>query len=120
MEEEMSKLRIIARLKIHTGKLDEFKVLAATVLSVVQERCPGTLEYEWFLNSDLTECVVLETFASSEALLVHADAVAEHARQMFTLCDMLDIWLCGEPLAAVLERAAAFAPKPYAFLQGRH
>jgi quinol monooxygenase YgiN len=119
MDGEMSKLRIIARLKIHTGKLDEFKALAATVLSVVQERCPGTLEYEWFLSTDQTECVVLETFASSEALLAHADAVAEQARQLFAVCDMPDIWLCGEPSAAVLERAAAFAPKPYAFLQGR-
>jgi quinol monooxygenase YgiN len=55
----MSKLRIIVRLKIHTGKLDAFKVLAAAILSVVQERCQGTLEYEWFLSSDQTECVVL-------------------------------------------------------------
>ena len=116
----MSKLRIIVRLQIHMGKLDAFKMLAATVLAVVQERCPGTSEYEWFLSSDQTECVVLETFASSEALLVHADVVAEHARRLFTLCDIFDIWLCGEPSAEVLERAATFAPKPYAFLQGKH
>jgi quinol monooxygenase YgiN len=119
MEREMTRLRIIAQLKIHTGKLDELKVLAAAILSVMHERCPGTLAYEWFPSSDQTEYVVLETFACSETLLVHADAVAEQSRRLFALCDMPDIWLCGEPSAAVLERAAAFVPMPYSFLQGR-
>ena len=116
----MSKLRIIARLQIHPGKLEEFKARAATVLSVVQDRCPGTLEYEWFLRSNQTECIVLETFASAEALLAHAEVIAEPARQLFAVSDLADMWLCGEPSAAVLERAAAFAPTLYAFLQGRH
>ena len=61
----------------------------------------------------------LETFASSEALLAHVEATAAHSPHLFALCDMSDIWLCGEPSAAVLERVAAFAPQPYSFLQGR-
>jgi quinol monooxygenase YgiN len=117
MEGEMSKLRIILRVKIHAGKLEDFKAVAGAFLSTVRERCPGTLEYEWFLSGD--QCVVLETFASSEALLAHVEATAAHSPQLFALCDMSDIWLCGEPSAAVLERVAAFAPKPYSFLQGR-
>jgi len=119
MEGEMSKLRIILRVKIHAGKQEEFKAVAAAFLSVVRERCPGTLEYEWFLSSDQTECVVLQTYASSEALLAHAEAHAQLLPQLLAVCDVLDIWLCGEPSAAVLERVAAFAPKPYALLQGR-
>ena len=115
----MSKLRFIFRLKIHAGKLDEFKAAAAELLAMVQENGRHTLEYEWFLNGDQTECIVLETFAGSEALLAHADMVAEQARVLFALCDMKDLWLCGQPSAEVLQRTAAFAPGLYSFLQGR-
>lgn len=115
----MTKLRFIFRLKIHAGRLDEFKAVAAQLLAMVQDKGRHTLEYEWFLSGDQTECIVLETFASSEALLVHADMVAEQARRLFSLCDMQDLWLCGEPSAEVLQRAAAFGPKVYSFLQGR-
>ena len=115
----MSKLRFVFRVKIHAGKLDEFKAAGAALLAMVKARGPQTLEYEWFLNDDQTECVVLETFASSEALLVHADMVADTARVLFGLCDILDLWLCGEPTPEVVQRAAAFAPRRYSFLQGR-
>ena len=115
----MNKLRLIFRLQIHMGKLAEFKEVAAAILAAVQASGHDTLEYEWFLNREQTECVVLETFASSEALLAHADRVADLAVRLFSITDLADIWLCGEPSAAVLEKTAAFAPKPYAFMQGR-
>ncbi len=115
----MSKLRFIFRLKIHAGRLDEFKAVATRLLAMVQEKGRSTLEYEWFLNGDQTECIVLETFANSEALLEHADRVAEQARRLFALCDMQDLWLCGEPSPEVLQRAASFGPKVYSLLQGR-
>jgi len=116
----MTKLRLIFRLKLHPRKLDEFKEVAAAILSAVEARGHDTLEYEWFLNAEQTECVVLETFASSEALLEHADMIADLAVRLFSITDLVDIWLCGEPSAAVLAKTAAFAPKPYAFMQGRH
>jgi quinol monooxygenase YgiN len=116
----MSKLRLIFRLKIHDGKLHELKEVAAAILAIVEAKGPGTLEYEWFLNHDQTECVVLETFASSEALLEHADMVTELAHRLFSVCDLADIWLCGDPSAEVVQKTAAFAPQLYSFLQGRH
>ena len=116
----MSTLRLIFRLKIHSGKLDEFKEVAASILAVVKAKGHDTLEYEWFLNGDRTECVVLETFADSRALLEHAEHVAELAGRLFALSDMQNIWLCGQPSAEVLEKTAAFGPSVYLLLQGRH
>jgi len=52
-------------------------------------------------------------------LLEHSDLVADLAVRLFSITALADIWLCGEPSAAVLEKTAAFAPKPYAFMQGR-
>ena len=41
-------------MKIREGKLDGFKRQAAVCISQVKEKDPGTLQYDWFLNSDKT------------------------------------------------------------------
>jgi hypothetical protein len=46
----MSKLQCVARLKIHDGKLDEFKRLAAKCAELVRTKDTGTLQYELYFN----------------------------------------------------------------------
>jgi quinol monooxygenase YgiN len=53
----MSELLGIARLKIHPGKLDEFKHLAARCMELVRTKDTGTLQYELYFNSANTECL---------------------------------------------------------------
>jgi quinol monooxygenase YgiN len=54
----MSELQTIARLKIHPGKLDEFKRVAAKCMELVRTKDTGTLQYEMYINHDNTaECV---------------------------------------------------------------
>ena len=52
------KLQLSARMKIREGKLDGFKRQAAVCISQVKEKDPGTLQYDWFLNNDKTECEI--------------------------------------------------------------
>ncbi len=113
----MSKLRLIFRMEIQSGRLEEFKEHAAVIVSMVKDKGGDrTLGYEWYLNEDKMECVFVETFADSEALLSHADYISEKAFDMFSLAEMRDIWLCGSPSQAVLDKMAAFAPTPYALV----
>ncbi len=65
------KLQLSARMKIREGKLDAFKRQATVCISQVKEKDRGTLQYDWFLNSDKTECKIREAYESSEALLAH-------------------------------------------------
>ena len=67
----MSELRAIARLKIHHGKLEEFKRLAVKCMESVRTRDSGTLQYDWFFSDDHSECVVHERYRDSAALLEH-------------------------------------------------
>ena len=48
----MSELQCVARLKIHDGKLDEFKRLAAKCAGLVRTKDTGTLQYELYFNSN--------------------------------------------------------------------
>ena len=65
----MSELQSLARLKIHDGKLDEFKRLAAKCAELVRTKDTGTLQYESHFNSDNTECLVFERYRDSQALV---------------------------------------------------
>ena len=67
----MSELQGIARFRIHDGKLDEFKRLSAEAMEIVRTKDTGTLQYEVYFNDDQSECIVLERYRDSEALIEH-------------------------------------------------
>ncbi|MBS1253060.1 MAG: hypothetical protein MAG451_02105 [Anaerolineales bacterium] len=113
----MSKLQVSARLKIHEGKLDEFKQVAAECVSVVKEKDPGTLQYDWFLNSDQTECVVRETYESSEAVLAHMANLGDALGRLMELAD-LSVEVFGAPSPQLMEAVAGVPTKVYSSLQG--
>jgi quinol monooxygenase YgiN len=82
----MSELQCVARLKIHAGKLDEFKRLAAKCAELVRTKDTGTLQYELYLNGDNTECLVFERYRDSQALLDHFKNMGDTMTAIFQTC----------------------------------
>jgi quinol monooxygenase YgiN len=68
----VSELQGVARIKLHEGKLEEFKRVAAQCLEIVRTKDTGTLQYDVYFNDDQSECIVLERYRNSEALIEHA------------------------------------------------
>jgi quinol monooxygenase YgiN len=68
----MRELQGIARFKFHEGMVEEFKRLSAQAMEIVRGQDTGTLQYEIYFSDDQSECVVLERYADSEALIQHA------------------------------------------------
>jgi quinol monooxygenase YgiN len=68
----VSELQGIARFTFHEDKLDEFKRLSAKCMEIVRAKDTGTLQYEIYFNHDESECIVLERYRDSEALMEHA------------------------------------------------
>ena len=64
----MSELQCVGRLRIHAGKLDKFKRLAAKCAELVRTKDTGTLQYALYFNSDNTKCLVFERYRDSQAL----------------------------------------------------
>jgi len=58
----------IARLKIHGGKLEEFKRLSAYAMEIVRTKDSGASQYDIYFNDDQSECMVLERYRDSEVL----------------------------------------------------
>jgi quinol monooxygenase YgiN len=67
----MDEIKGIARVKLHPGKLDEWKRLTEQAMEIVRTRDPGTLQYEVFFNDDESEAIVFERYQDADAALEH-------------------------------------------------
>jgi quinol monooxygenase YgiN len=100
-EERMSELKVVVRLKVHDGKLDEFKAAAADCMKRVREKDSGTLQYEWHFAPDMTQCVVLERYRDSEAVLEHMSNIGDAVGALLQVSDLsLDVF--GQPSPALM------------------
>ncbi|HLA58868.1 MAG TPA: antibiotic biosynthesis monooxygenase, partial [Puia sp.] len=83
----MNKLRGSAILKIHDGKLDEFKELANQCIEAVKANEPNTTQFDLYFNTDETECVVKEEYRDSAAMLVHLGNLGAILGKMLKISD---------------------------------
>ena len=113
----MNNLQLTARLKIHEGKLEEFKELAKQALHAVKEKEAGALQYDFFFNPEQTECVVRERYADSNAVLAHLANVGSILGKALEMSDFsLEVY--GEPSEELKSATASLNPKIYSFYQG--
>jgi quinol monooxygenase YgiN len=99
-----NELQGIARFKMHEGKLEEFKRLSAQCMEIVRTKDTGTLQYEIYFNDDQSDCMVLERYRDSEALIEHAAHRRPHGGDR---CDGL--YLRRAPLKPNAELRAKMA-----------
>jgi quinol monooxygenase YgiN len=107
----MSKVYIFFKMKLNLGQEQDFKSYVRQLEQLVKEKCPRTLGYEWFLNEDETQCLAVETFVDSDALMFHADTVNDLAMKLFSTCEIQEVNLLGDPSEAVIARTSAYGAK---------
>ncbi len=113
----MEQIKATALFKIKKGKLEEFKQLIPVFISTVKEKDPGTLSYDWYLNQTSMECVVLETYTDSQAVLAHAGNVGELLGKVLEVAD-LSIELYGNTSEELRNAIEGLNPKIYPFFSG--
>jgi quinol monooxygenase YgiN len=101
----MSELQGIARFKFDEGRLEEFKRLAAQCMEIVRTKDTGTLQYDVYFNDDQSECVVLERYRDSEALIEHAAHLGD-LNEAILATGFVSGELLGEPSAELRARMA--------------
>ena len=101
----MSELQGIARVKFHEGKVEEFKRLSAQCMEIVRAKDTGTLQYEIYFNDDQSECIVLERYRDSEALIEHA-AHLGNLSEAILATGWVSGELLGEPSAELGAKVA--------------
>ena len=113
----MKEIKAKALFKIKSGKLDEFKILIAKFIDTVKGNEPGTLRYNWYLNEEAMECVVLEDYADSAAVLVHAGNVGPLLQESASLAD-LSLEVYGKPSGQLVKAMEGMNIKMYPFYRG--
>jgi quinol monooxygenase YgiN len=104
----VSELQGIGRFKFDEGTLEEFKRLSAQAMEIVRAKDTGTLQYEIYFSDDQSECIVLERYRDSEALLEHAANLGELGGAILAT-GLVSSELLGEPSA---ELRATLAGSP--------
>ena len=98
----MKEIQLTVSLKIHSGKLEDFKTIAAECMNIVREKDTGTLQYDWFFNQDQTECHVREQYRDSEAILEHMGNLGENFGRLLAITDF-SAKVYGSPSEALLK-----------------
>ena len=117
----MSKIQVSAKIRIPKGMLEEFKKHANECLEQVKEKDSETLQYDWFLSSDRTECEIREMYQSSEAVLRHQSNLREPLRALFKkFGSPSSLVIYGDPSPELLQyaKASGIEMKIFTFLQG--
>jgi len=102
----VSELWGIARFKFHEGKVEEFKRLSAQAMEIVRTKDTGTLQYDIYFNDDQSECIVLERYRDSEALIEHAAHLGDLSEAILATVSVVHGELLGEPSAELRAKLA--------------
>jgi quinol monooxygenase YgiN len=102
----MSELQGIARFKFHDGKVEEFKRLSAQAMEIVRTKDSGTLQYDTYFSDDESECVVLERFRDSAALIEHTANIGDLSEAILAIVTVVHGEILGEPSAELRARLA--------------
>jgi len=89
----VSELQGIGRFKFREGELEQFKRLAAECMEIVRAKDTGTLQYDIYFNDDQSECIVLERYRGSDALIEHAVHLGDLGQAILAMG-----WVSGELL----------------------
>ena len=98
-----TELQAIVRFRFRDGDVEEFKRLSAQCMEIVRTQDIGTLQYDTYFNDDETECIVIERFRDSDALIQHGENLA-HLMDAIIATGSVSGELLGEPSAELRAR----------------
>ena len=94
----MGELIGIIRLRFHDdARREEFERLSERAMGIVKAQDPGTLQYDTYMNDDRTECLTIERFRDSAALIEHAANIGDLADAVLATATVVHGELLGEP-----------------------
>ena len=96
----------IARIKIHEGKLDEFKRVSRECIDIARALDTGTLEYAVYIGQDSSEAMIIERYKDSQALIEHIAHIGDRNQEILATGIMTGV-LLGKPNAALLAMMAS-------------
>jgi quinol monooxygenase YgiN len=117
----MAILQVSAKMKIREGMFEAFEQHMAECVQRAKDKDPGTLQYDWFISTDKSECEIRETYESSEAFISHLSNLSDLLAILYEkFASDHTVAIYGEPSPELLERIKArkVDTKFFSFLRG--
>ena len=117
----MANLQVSAKYENSRRQLEEVKQHANECIQRVTEKDPGTIQYDWFMSSDNTECEIRETYENSEAFLAHLSNLSNLLQILYEkFASDHSVAIYGDTSQDLLEKinARGVDTKFFSFLQG--
>jgi quinol monooxygenase YgiN len=103
----------IARFKFHEGKVEEYKRLSARAMDIVRTKDSGTLQFDIYLNDDESECMVIERYRDSDALIEHSENLGELSEAILAIVSVVHGEVLGEVSAELRAKLADSPVQPF-------
>jgi len=98
---------IVPYMKIHSGKIQEFKTVAERLVEKTRSE-PGCLYYGWSFNDDVAHC--REGYRDADAVLAHAQNVEELLPELSKISELMRFEIHG-PEAELAKLRAPLADR---------
>lgn len=94
--------------------------LGDSVDKMVEASEPNTIDYEFYLNSTETKCIVHETFANSKAALTHVSSIASQTLlpKVFNVASISRFDVYGSPSKELQRMLTSINPQTYNIFTG--
>jgi hypothetical protein len=89
--------------RIHPGKADAYRPVAAEFCGLVEEREPRLLGFHIYVSEDRTSEVVVQIHPDAESMQRHLEVMGEKVRETFAFADFESLEIYGEPNEALKE-----------------
>lgn len=101
----------LLELEVNAGMSDSAKDLMHEMVEAVKANEPGTLNYEWNMNSDQSAVHIYERYADSAAMMVHLGNFGAHYAEQFMGCfSPTGFNIYGSPSEEVKSALSGFGP----------
>ena len=117
---EHNQIHFRAEFIIEEGKIEEYKKLVQDMSRVVEANEPDTINYQFYINREETGCIVLETYANSEAALAHNVGVASQSilPKIFSVSKISRFDVYGNPSEELQKVLTSLGPQTYNLFTG--
>jgi quinol monooxygenase YgiN len=117
---DQNQIHFRAEFTIEDRKIEEYKKLVQDMSRVVEANEPDTINYEFYINREETRCIVLETYANSEAVLAHNAGVASQTilPKIFSVSRISRFDVYGNPSEELQKVLTSLGPQTYNLFTG--
>jgi quinol monooxygenase YgiN len=103
---------------IPPSALDEFKHILSELKTLIESET-GTLEWQWFLSADETQCITFESFADSTAVLTHIEGAGGRGARLVERAGGLRLEVLGDTSDELSAALADWGASVFAYGQGK-